>query len=170
MNYRFAVAAAAALTFSIPAGAQVQTARLVGVTNAVSVAERALSAYAMEAELDTRNGRLVYEIELMRGDTLHEALVDARTGKLISATKPRFEGTWRSWFDSDWKSFARSARPLAPRLAALEREARGKVQEVSFDADGGMPLYEVEIATAAGVAEVYIDARNGERLAMNYDD
>lgn len=170
MKSRLMMMAAALATASAPAMAQIRTAPLVGITQAVATAEKALSANAMEAELDTRGGRLVYEVDLMRGDTLLEALIDARTGKLVSATKPRFGSFWQSWFDFDVEAFSRSARPLAPRLAALERESGGRVQEVGFDADGGMPLYEVEIATQAGVAEVYIDVRNGERLAMNYDD
>lgn len=142
---------------------------LIGVTRAVHIAEQRLSARALEAELDRRGGRLVYEIELVRGSTLHEALIDARTGRLIQSATPPFEGLWRRWFDAESLGISGAGR-LAPTLVALEREKNGRVREAGFDSDDGLAQYEVEFATAAGVADVYIDTRSGKRMVAGYDD
>lgn len=165
---RVALTAAAAL-LAVPAVAQIRAAPLIGITKAVAAAERALPGHALEAELDARGGRQVYEIELLSGRSLHEVLIDARTGRMVGKAPIRAESLWRRWFDSDWNATIAGSRPLAPRLAALERQSGGKVREVGFDVEGGIPVYEVEIAAAAGVTEVHIDARSGERLTM-FDD
>jgi uncharacterized membrane protein YkoI len=153
-----------------PALSQGQPAPLIGVTRAVAAAERALPGHALEAELESRRGRLMYEIELLSGDQLHEVLIDARSGRTIAKDRIRAESLWRKWFDSDWGTTVKSAGRLAPRLAALERQANGKVREVGFDVERGVPVYEVEIAGSAGITEVHIDARTGKRLTMEFDD
>lgn len=162
-------AAMLAAPFAIPTMASAQPDDgLIGVTRAVAVAEKTLSGQAIEAELDTRDGRLVYEIELVRNGNLHEALVDARTGKLVSADKRRWESFWRGWFDED--RLKATGRPLGQMLAAIEAETGGRIQEVGFETEGGRGFYEVELATAAGVADMLIDPATGKRLPAALDD
>ncbi|MBO9380555.1 hypothetical protein GG804_27725 [Sphingomonas histidinilytica] len=149
-----------------PAAAQ----DLIGLTRAIGVAERSLSARAIEGELETSGGRLVYEIDLVRGQVLHRALVDARTGKLISAVKPRAENWLRGWFDRDRLRSGGKATPLGEHLVALERHSRGEVKEVEFEIYNGRGVYEIELATAAGVGKVRLDASTGQRIALVHDD
>lgn len=161
-------AAMLAALLAIPTVALAQDEGLIGVTRAVAVAEKALSGQAVEAELDTRGGRLVYEVELVRNGNLHEALIDARTGKLVSADKHRWESMWRGWFDED--SLKQTSRPLGRMLAAIEAETGGRIQEVGLESEGGRRFYEVEVATAAGVADILIDPATGKRLPPALDD
>jgi len=163
-------AAALALIASSTALARSADDDLIGVTRAVAVAERALSARAFDAELETSSGRLVYEVELVRNGTLHEAHVDARSGRLIRAIRPRAEGQWRKWFDAERLRKAERARPLATTLTTLERQAHGRVQQVELEVEHGAAWYEIEIATPAGVADIRVDPETGRRLAMAYDD
>lgn len=156
----FVIAAAAGMALAGPTGAQ--PVPPIGAGKAVAVAEKALSARATEAELEQRDGRLVYEIELVRGGSLYGATVDAQTGKLIVSERQRLESLWASWFD---KARLRApARPLAAMLAALEAETGGRVDEVSLDAQGGRAVYEVELTTASGTADVAVDPATGQRL------
>ncbi len=141
---------------------------LIGLTRAVAIVEHTLASNAFEAELETSDGRLVYEIDLVRGKAFHKALVDARTGKIVSVEKPRIEGIYRRWFDGN--RLGRISRPLAPVLTLLESQAKGRVHEVGFELKRGRAFYEVEIETANGVAEIAIDAVSGERLAFALDD
>lgn len=167
MKFRYLAALAAFLPTVIMA----QPAdELVGITRAIATAERQLSARAIEAELETRNGRLVYEVDLVRGTTLHRAAIDARSGKLVSAEKPRIENWVRGWVDRERLRSGSKAAPLAPRLAALERQSGGEVKDVELDMVKGRAIYEIELATAAGIGEVAIDALTGERLALASDD
>lgn len=149
-----------------PAAAQ----DLVGLTRAIGVAERSLSARAIEGELETRSGRLVYEIDLVRGQVLHRALVDARTGKLVSAVKPQAENWMRGWFDKERLRSGGNATPLTDHLIALERHSRGEVKEVEFEMRKGRGIYKIELATAAGIGKVRLDASTGQRIELAYDD
>jgi uncharacterized membrane protein YkoI len=143
---------------------------LIGLTRAIGVAERSLSARAIEGELETSGGRLVYEIDLVRGQLLHRVLVDARTGKLVSAVKPKAENWVRGWFDKDRLRSGGKATALADHLAALERRSHGEVKEVEFEIRKGRGVYEIELATAAGVGKVLLDASTGQRIELAYDD
>lgn len=165
---KFVPAAFIAALLAAPLAAQAPDTRPIGVTRAVAAAEKALSARAVEAELDTWKGRLVYDVELVRGGALHDAVIDAQTGKLLASGKQRWESMWASWFEKD--RFAVTTRPLGATLAALEAETGGRVEEVSLDDEGGRTVYEVELATAAGVAEIAIDPATGKRLARALDD
>ena len=160
------LAAAALAATAAPVAAQ----DLIGLTRAIGVAERSLSARAIEGELETSGGRLVYEIDLVRGQVLHRALVDALTGKLVSAVKPRAENWLRGWFDKERLQSGGKATPLSEHLLALERHSRGEVKEVEFEVHKGRGVYEIELATAAGVGKVRLDASTGQRIALAHDD
>ena len=166
---KHAFVAALAVCISLPAFAQPGDG-LIGVTRAVISAERSLSARAIEAELETRGGRLVYEIDLVRGATLHRTTVDARNGKLLTTETPRMENWLRAWTDAERLRKGGKAAPLGARLTALELQSGGRVKEVEFDLRKGRAVYDIELATAAGVGEVQIDALTGQRLELAYDD
>jgi uncharacterized membrane protein YkoI len=148
--------------------AQTVPAEPIGIARAVATAEKALSARALEAELDHEKGRLTYEIELVRGGALYEARVDATNGKLLSSGKKRMESLWASWFAKE--KLNKTPRPLSATLAALEAETGGKVEEVGFDVEKGRAVYEVELTTAAGTAEIALDPATGKRLPTIYAD
>lgn len=161
------VAAALALG---PALAQAKS-EPIGITRAVAIAEKSTGATATDAELDARrDGTLVYEVELATAQSLHEVDIDAKTGKILAKRTPRFASYWARWFDGDEINAAARTRPLSQLLSSLEQRTAGKVREVSFDIERGQPRYEVEIATAAGVTEIYLDPKTGERLSLVYDD
>jgi uncharacterized membrane protein YkoI len=160
-----ALIALLSLSIASAAAQTPEAAQLIGVTRAVEVAEKATSARALEADLDGYNGRLVYEIELVRDSRLHRVRVDAETGVVISKTAPRIERLWRRVFDA--KSLGSSdVLSLTPILTALEQEKNARVQDVEFENEGGVALYEIELETAAGVADVFVDARSGEQYTL----
>lgn len=167
MTYLPIAAAAALLAVSASAAAQTAASNPIGVSRAVALAEERTGAGAYDAELDRDRGRAVYEIDLARGGSLYEVHIDAATGRILSASQPRIANMLSGWNDDE---FPKTARRIAPMLAELERETSGTVREVSFDDDGGIAHYEVEIATAAGVADLRFDAATGKRMPIAYDD
>lgn len=163
--------AAALAAIAWPASAQ----DLIGLVRAIGVAERSLSARAIEGELETSGGRPVYEIDLVRGQVLHRALVDARTGKLVSAQTPRAENWLRGWFDKDRLHRGGRAAPLSEHLVALERRSRGEIKEVEFEIHQGRAVYEIELATAQAVSNLLDNAirytpRGGEIVLSGQDE
>jgi uncharacterized membrane protein YkoI len=141
----------------------------VGITQAVAVAERSLGGRAIDAELEYSSDRAFYEIELVRGGVLHEAKVDAYSGRLLATEQPRLKAAWRRWFDSERLDTAAKGRPLAELLIAIERQTSGKVRAVELEIEHGRAWYDMEVATSAGVAEIRVDALSGRRLGR-YDD
>lgn len=136
---------------------------LAGLSRAIGVAERSLGGKAIEGQLETRSGKLVYEVRLARAGGFHRAYIDARSAQLIAVEQPKLEGIYRRWLDGDRIKATRPA--LAPILMALETHATGRVHKVAMKIHDDVPYYEVEIETANGVAQIAIDAMTGKRLS-----
>ncbi|WP_039996521.1 PepSY domain-containing protein [Sphingomonas sanxanigenens] len=160
---------AVACALLIPAAAHAAD-RLVGLTAAIITAERQMAGRAIDGELETRSGKLVYEIELVRTDTLHQILIDARTGQIIAVSRPRLLGIYRRWLDGGRMKQAARVRPLGPMLQQVERQPGRVVHDATLKVDDGRPIYEVEVETPTGVVEVTFDALTGQRLTVALDD
>ncbi|MGF7147807.1 putative membrane protein YkoI [Sphingomonas zeicaulis] len=160
---------ALACALLIPAAAHAAD-RLVGLTAAIGTAERQMAGRAIDGELETRSGKLVYEIELVRTDTLHQVLIDARTGQIIAVSKPRLLGIYRRWLDGSRMKQAGRVRALGPILQQIERQPGRIVHDATLRVDDGRPIYEVEVETPTGVVEVTFDALTGQRLTVALDD
>lgn len=157
----------AALLMAATGPAHAQATPTIGAAKAVAIAEKAVGGRAVEAELDRDGGRLTYDIELVRDGALYEAKVDARSGQLLASGRERVESLWARWFDKS--RLQPGVRPLSTVLTELERETGGRVEEAGLDSDGDRLIYEVELATAAGVAEIMVDPVSGRRLPAALD-
>ena len=163
------IIAFAALAIAAPLSAQTG-GDMMDLSEVVAAAESSSSAHAMEAELEGYKGQLAYEVELVGDGKITTMYVDARTGATLGTEEPRLENAWRDIFDREMKMFADLNQPLAPRIAAVEQETEGKVREVSYDVEGGIPVLEMEVDTPTGTAEWKVDARDGSRLPAGFDD
>lgn len=167
---KYAVLAVIAAMMFVLADAQPHGDGLIGLTRAVASAERHLSARAIQAKLETRDDRIIYEVDLVRGVVLPRATVDARSGRLLSSERLRIENWARAWIDGDRLRIDGKTSPVAARLDALERQSGGQIQAVELGMHKGRAVFRIELATAAGVGEVRIDALTGQRLELAYDD
>lgn len=160
---------AATALLGTAATALAQAPQLIGATRAVAIAEKALSARALEADLDHEKGQMVYEVELVRGGLLYEARVDATSGKLLSQGKKRMESVWAGWFDKD--KLSKASQPLSATLAALSKpRPAARSRRSASTPTRARAAYEVELTTAAGTAEIALDAVTGKRLPAAYAD
>lgn len=144
--------------------------RLVKVLEA---AETSTGGRALEAELESEGGRLVYEIDVVRGsDEMHEVIVDAGTGEVVSSDEQTVQGLWARWIGSEaLDALAGSERSLAEVVTATEAETGAVVREVSLDDEDGRAVYEMElIRPDGGEMELEIDALSGETLKREIDD
>jgi uncharacterized membrane protein YkoI len=159
-----------AAALATPAVAAKTVPGFIGATRAVEIAEQAVGGQVLEVELDHRRNRTVYELELVKDDALHEVDIDARSGKVVARRTPVVQGYWKRFKDADEFREAGRARPLSELLHKLERSSGGQVVDASFEIERGQARYEVEIVTAAGKAELYLDPQTGRRLAFVLDD
>ncbi|WCL55284.1 PepSY domain-containing protein [Gimibacter soli] len=164
---------AAALVVTVAIGASVasqmvqktdtETPVLIGVTRAVEIAEAALNANLLRADLNTRDDKLTYQIDLAKAGEYFRVWIDAKDGELVKADKPFSSNLWADLFDGGRLKAAATMPPAGPRLRALEAEVRGKVQHVRFDLEDNRAQYEIDVTTGAGTAELVLDALSGEQ-------
>lgn len=57
----------------------------VALDQAITAAEQHTQGKAVQAELEDENGKLVYEVQVIKGATAMEVEVDATTGAVLSA-------------------------------------------------------------------------------------
>lgn len=134
-------------------------------------AEQAVGGQVTDAELEIRrNGRAVYEVELIRSGNLFELDIDAASGRVIARRQPIVEGAWERLADRQERRHLANARPASAMLRALEARTGGRALSLSFETEGGRAFYEVELATQIGVTEIFLDPSTGNRLAMVPDD
>ncbi|HEV7369484.1 PepSY domain-containing protein [Arenibaculum sp.] len=189
MRFISRTTAAAAVALLVPAGlAQAQTAPqtappqpaaqaaapaasasssdTVGLAAAVQAAQQRQAGSVLEAELEAEGDRLVYEIAIATDGNLHQAVVDARSGEVVSVEEQTLAGTWQRWFGGD-RLAALQAAPtsIADALAAAEEQAGGPATEVSLEEEDGRLFYEIEVATDTGDREVMIDLSTGDAVA-----
>ena len=169
---------ATATAFALPglaaaqeAGVAQTPADLVGLAAAIETARGELSGGVLEAELEAENDTLVYEIEVASDGAIHEAVVDARTGELVSTNEQTIEGTWRGWFDAERLDAATTVSGgLSDALAAAEEQFGGQVPEAALEEEDDMLFWELEISTETGDQEARVNAQTGEIMAGELDD
>lgn len=155
-----ALALAAALLPAVASAQLGERPLVIGVPRAVSIAEAAVGGKTLEAELDYAKGRLVYEVTASSGKSMHELVIDANTGEIVSHRPRRIEGFLRKWFAADQLNAVQASQnPLAQILAQIEADTHSLVREVSLERERGQTYYEVELADSG--RHVMIDPRTG---------
>ena len=141
------------------------------LSQVLSIAEKDVRGQVTDAELETRRGgKLVYEIEIVHGNSLHELDVDAVTGKIIARRQPLIEGYWERFSNRAERRELASAKAASTLLRTLENRTGGRAMSISFDYEAGRAFYEVELSSEVGITEVYLEPTTGRRVAMVPDD
>ncbi|WP_420035581.1 PepSY domain-containing protein [Streptomyces sp. cg28] len=127
--------------------------------DAIAAALKHTPGVAAEADLDSDDGRLVWDVDVIgSGAARHHVEVDPGTGKVLGSHVEK---------DDDDDDPARVAAALknastsasdAARVAA----AKGTVTSVDADDDGAVQVWEVETTSANGVEhDWHVDLRSG---------
>ena len=159
---------AVAQTATAPAAAE-----LVGLSQAIQVAEEAVEGRAFEAEFESEEGLLVYEIELVdETNDVHEVTVDAQTGEVVGKDEQTIEGIWHRWLNGEELAAVTGAeRSLGEIVTAVEAETGASAREASIDTENDRVVYEMELEGAAGEEiEFEVDPATGEILKRDMDD
>ncbi|MEI2282915.1 PepSY domain-containing protein [Paenibacillus polysaccharolyticus] len=156
---------------------QNNTGKLLTVSQAKSIALKAVEGKVDDVDLERRNGQTFYEVEIDRkGKPDVTVRLDAYTGKVLAVVNDddydddddyRDNGTGNS-------SSASASNQVKLTVAqasniALKQVTGGKVTKVELDRDNGRYVYEIELRTAQGEADVDIDANTGKVLSFDQD-
>lgn len=150
--------------------AQLPEAKLLTLLAAVEIVEQKYPGHVIEAEMDREKGRFVFEIDVVEKNTVSTVILDARTGEVISTEESWLKGKWDKLWNSDRYNFKGPVSPLSETLKRVQQDSTGEVRQVEFDMEDGMALYEIEISSSAGKAEIYVDVQTGERLPAGFVD
>lgn len=119
-------------------------------------------------ELERANGKQYYEIDIENGKEDFDIKVHALDGEVISINKERNDDN-----DDDQSEKEVNRENVISEQKAIEiaeKEVNGTMKEIEIDEDDGQILYEVELQTNKGEADVDIDAETGKVLKVELDD
>ncbi|UTR12830.1 PepSY domain-containing protein [Evansella sp. LMS18] len=144
-----------------------------------------------DIELEVKNSRFVYEIEVEVSDEDGDVYVDAETGEIVKidsdlkkvSVKTDKTNTSVSAASTDSASDESGKAPKASGNAdsgeqisaqqageiALNHIGKGYIDDIELKKKKGTLMYEVEIEFGDDDAEVYIDAFTGEVIYVDYD-
>lgn len=143
-----------------------------------------------EVDLDKEKGKYVYEIELKGAQGEYEVKLDAVSGDILKVKHKQ------ETFPAGNKESAEQQQdfqpvdtneqastegndgntPTAPSRISVEEASRialekvpGIIKEIELDRDDGLLIYEIEIKTETGEAEIDINAYTGEIVYLSIE-
>jgi len=156
---------------------QNSTGKMLNASQAKALALKAADGKVDDVDLERRNGQTFYEIEIDRkGKNDVVVRLDAYTGKILAVVDDEdydddddYEGTVTG--NTSNNSAAKQVKLTASQASniALKQVTGGKVTKVELDHDDGRYVYEIELRTAQGEADVDIDANTGKVLSFDQD-
>lgn len=183
MNGQQAPKVQSEITQSAPASAAQSTSssqnnsgKLLTASQAKSIALKAVEGKVDDVDLERRNGQTFYEVEIDRkGSPDASVRLDAYTGKILAVINDdddddddyRDNGT----AETSSASASNQVKLTAVQASniALKQVTGGKVTKVELDRDNGRYVYEIELRTTQGEADVDIDANTGKVLSVDQD-
>lgn len=128
------------------------------------------SVYLKKAEQDYDNGRLVYEIEFIAGNTEYEYEIDAQTGDIVK-NKRETEDIPQSKSPENTSSSITVDQAKEIALNHAGRKADGvRFEKAKQDYDDGVPVYEIEFSAGGMEYEYEIDAQTGAIRDYEWDN
>ena len=111
-------------------------------------------------ELDREDGRIVYEVKLLSGQSRHKVLVDAASGKVLSVGEKTADAR-----DAD-KVKDLLVTPAQAATTAEQLYPGGKAVEVELEHKRDQRYYEVKVLTSQQQKhKVKVDAMTGKVLS-----
>ena len=130
------------------------------------IAVQEVAGVVEEIELETKSGKLVYEVDIEKDNVDYDLHIDAYSGKIYTIDRDDDDYVNSSNSSQNHKSII----SRADAIPIAEKAVNGKVVEIEKDKDDGLIKYEVELKTDRGEADVEIDAASGKVLDVEWDD
>ena len=120
-------------------------------------------------EIDLKNQKDKYEVEVKNEGTEYELYIDATTGDIIHKEQENSLAVAKT--DSNKNKSKEKSKYLTAEeaIAIAMKTAQGTVTELEFDDDDGRKHYEIEIEDGVYEYEFEIDAITGEVLDFEKD-
>ncbi|MEH7123603.1 PepSY domain-containing protein [Bacillus sp. JJ1773] len=162
-----AVAAGAAKNDNPKAEMQNTNEKIITHEEAIKIALTKAEGYVESVELENKSGKRYFEVEIENKDKEFEIRIDAITGDVLSVKEDLDDDD--DDFEKTAKSTSNNFISIQKAIEIAEKEVNGKVIEINRDEDDNQLIYEVELKTSKGEAEVEIDAVTGKVLDVEID-
>ncbi|WP_370221820.1 PepSY domain-containing protein [Cytobacillus sp.] len=139
---------------------------LITVEEAKKIALSEAEGRVESIELERANGNQYYEIDIENGTEDFDIKINALDGKVISFNKERDDDNDQS----EKEVYGENIISEQKAIEIAEKEVNGTMKEIEIDEDDGQILYEVELQTKKGEADVDIDAETGKVLKVELGD
>jgi uncharacterized membrane protein YkoI len=144
-----------------------QTKEAIGMEKAKAEALKQVNGMVESVELESKNGRTYYEVDIDKDKKDYDVYVDAYTADILKVEESTFAD------DRDDQVSAATLEGLISQQEAMAiaiKEIAGEVVKIELDKDDGRYEYEMELKTDKGEADITIDAENGKVLELELDD
>lgn len=157
---------------------QSSTGKLLTIAQAKEIALKAVEGKVDDVDLERRNGQTFYEVEIDRkGSPDVNVRLDAYTGKILAIVNDddddddKYDDNRGAAGSSSSTAVSNQVKLTAAQASdiALKQVSGGKVTKVELDREHGRYVYEIELRTAQGEADVDIDANTGKVLSVDQD-
>ena len=140
---------------------------MISVEKVKEIALSKVTGHVENIELESYKGNQYYEVEVENGKKDYDLYIDAYTGEVQLMKEDSNNDD-----DSDDRTGVVQSSNLisdekAKQLAG--KAVNGTVTELELDEDDGQFVYELELITNKGEADVEIDAMTGKVIEINFD-
>ncbi|PAD77284.1 PepSY domain-containing protein [Paenibacillus campinasensis] len=138
--------------------------KLIGMEQAEKKAKAEVKGVVDSIELKRWKGSQIYEVEIDQEKREMEVRVDAYSGKVLSVREDDDNDDWDDRVPANVIGAGKAA-------TIAEKHVQGAVAvESDLDKDDGRWVYEVELRTSRGSAEVEVHAITGKVIDTDFDD
>lgn len=164
MIIRGLTAAAAIIAVAASVQAQSRIGTRGNIEDAVQAALRETDGGRVsEVALDSKDGRDVWEVEIIRDGRETEVQVDATTGSVVEVERKGKVSSRKQ------RRLQETRIPMSQALdAALAHSGGGTVRKIEIDQEDGQPTYEFDIEVNGRKEEVDIDVVTGEVVPQSW--
>lgn len=147
---------------------QTGTETLLTAAQAKAAALKAVEGKVDDVDLERRNGQTFYEVEIDRKGNDAVVRLDAYTGKIVAVLNDDDDDNYTTGTVAAGSKEVKLTAAQASSIA-LKQVGGGRVTKVELDHDDGRYVYEVELRTDQGEADVDVDADTGKVLKFDQD-
>lgn len=152
-------------------GAKSTSQGYITIEQAKTAALKEVKGYVDDIDLEREHGKVYYEVEIEQDNGEVDVHIDALTGKVLSVLNKDTKDDDDDRDDLNSSITTSEVKITSDQASAIAAKnvSGGKVIKVELDEDDNRYIYEVDLRTSKGIAEVDIDAVTGKVLSIDQD-
>ena len=143
---------------------------MISSNEAVNIALKKVNGTVDKVELENKQGQYYYEVEIDTEAVEYEFDIDAVTGEILSYKEDQQDDDDQLNRNEISNTTQNNYITAEKAIEIAEKEVNGKVIEIERDEEDGRLIFEIELKTSSGEAELKLDAITGKILKIENED